>query len=45
MMPITRFKYTTPTQQLLQRETLVEDELLALAGLPPSKDPQRISGR
>ena len=33
------------TQQLLQRETLVEDELLALAGLPPSKDPQRISGR
>ena len=33
------------TQQLLQRETLGEDELLALAGRPASKDPGRISGR
>jgi cell division protease FtsH len=33
------------TQQLLQRETLGEEELLALAGLPPRADPGRISGR
>ena len=33
------------TQQLLQRETLGEEELLALAGRPENKDPGRISGR
>ena len=33
------------TQQLLQRETLGEDELLALAGLPARADPGRISER
>ena len=33
------------TQQLLQRETLGEDELLALAGLPATADPGRISER
>ena len=32
-------------QQLLQRETLGEDELLSLAGRPASKDPGQISGR
>ena len=33
------------TQQLLQRETLGEEELLALAGLPARADPGRIIGR